>query len=250
MLKKINPSNPVPLYQQIKQSIISAIERGEWKSEEQIPTETELGEYFKASRTTIRQAVSELIDDKYLYRKRGVGTFVSDVNEQQKAHHNWLVTINTSDLIQSKNKAYTRKILKMEEIEADDYIAEHGHIEVGTKLFRITRLQYEDGEPATYTITHVIARFAPNFMKDRAKIENGLHQYLKECGAEIVNVNYEISAFKATRKELIDNLEVEPESANLFIKILSSNQDQELVEFSYTFFNSERITIPVYYKYR
>ena len=250
MLKKIDPSNPVPLYQQIKQSVMAAIENGEWKKDEQIPTETELGEYFEASRTTIRQAVSELIDDRYLYRKRGVGTFVSDLKDQHKKHQDWLVTINTSDLIESKNKAYSRRILNMEEVHADKELARDIGIEAGTKLYRLVRLQYEESEPATYTITYIVPAFVPNFMEDRIKIEKGLHQYFKSCGTEIVKVDYEISAYKATRKEIIENLSVEPESANLLIRIHSYNQNEELVEFSYTFFNSERISIPVHYRYR
>jgi len=50
----------VPLYQQIKEDIKSAIERGKYKPQEQIPTEPELSAEYSVSRVTVRRAVEEL----------------------------------------------------------------------------------------------------------------------------------------------------------------------------------------------
>ena len=50
----------VPLYQQIKDDIKSAIEHGKYKPKEQIPTEPELSAEYSVSRVTVRRAVEEL----------------------------------------------------------------------------------------------------------------------------------------------------------------------------------------------
>ena len=67
----------VPLYQQIKEDIKSAIERGKYKPQEQIPTEPELSAEYSVSRVTVRRAVEELCSEGYLVKMQGRGTFVS-----------------------------------------------------------------------------------------------------------------------------------------------------------------------------
>ena len=52
------------------------IEDGEWKPGDKIPSENELCDKFEVSRMTIRQAINNLVEQGYLYRKRGIGTFV------------------------------------------------------------------------------------------------------------------------------------------------------------------------------
>ena len=49
-------SNVVPLYQQIKEDIKAAIERGKYKPNEKIPAEPELSAEYSVSRITVRGA--------------------------------------------------------------------------------------------------------------------------------------------------------------------------------------------------
>lgn len=46
--------------------------------DEMIAPESMLIEKYGVSRTTVRQAIAELIAEKYLYTIRGKGTFVAD----------------------------------------------------------------------------------------------------------------------------------------------------------------------------
>ena len=54
---KVDKGIPVPLYYQIKQGILQAIQEGALKVEDMIPTEAELCEICGISRPTIRQAL-------------------------------------------------------------------------------------------------------------------------------------------------------------------------------------------------
>ena len=69
-------SNVVPLYQQIKEDIKAAIERGKYKPNEKIPAEPELSAEYSVSRITVRRAVEELCNEGYLVKMQGRGTFV------------------------------------------------------------------------------------------------------------------------------------------------------------------------------
>jgi GntR family transcriptional regulator len=69
---------PTPLYHQLKSAIENRIRSRELKEKERLPSETELCQEFGVSRTTVRQALSELLRDGLIYRERGRGTFISE----------------------------------------------------------------------------------------------------------------------------------------------------------------------------
>ena len=73
----INRRNPVPLYIQLKEELLDKIKDEIWERGYQIPTEKELIEIYDLSRATVRKAVEILINEGYLYIKKGIGTFVA-----------------------------------------------------------------------------------------------------------------------------------------------------------------------------
>lgn len=73
----INKYSDIPLYCQLKNLILKSIEKGEYPEDSQIPSEQELCETYNISRPTVRQAISELTNNGYLYKEKGKGTFVS-----------------------------------------------------------------------------------------------------------------------------------------------------------------------------
>lgn len=74
----------VPLYQQVKEDIKTAIENGKYKTKERIPSEQELSAEYSVSRITIRRAVEELCGEGYLTKMQGRGTFVSSPRIHRK----------------------------------------------------------------------------------------------------------------------------------------------------------------------
>ncbi|WBW97400.1 GntR family transcriptional regulator [Oceanirhabdus sp. W0125-5] len=72
----ISRDNYIPLYIQVKDEILSKIHDEVWKVEEKIPTEKELMKNYKVGRATIREAISMLVNEGYLEKRQGIGTFV------------------------------------------------------------------------------------------------------------------------------------------------------------------------------
>ncbi|AUI50453.1 GntR family transcriptional regulator [Arthrobacter crystallopoietes] len=71
---ELDPSSGVPLYRQIKDILRKEIAGG--IADPQKPmTEEQLLSRFEVSRAPIRQALKELTDEGYVYRKQGKGTF-------------------------------------------------------------------------------------------------------------------------------------------------------------------------------
>ncbi|WP_214816670.1 GntR family transcriptional regulator [Exiguobacterium sp. s131] len=66
-------------YNMVKDHILEWIKDGTVRPGEKIPSENELVQSFGVSRHTIRQAVGELVNEGYLYREQGSGTYCSPI---------------------------------------------------------------------------------------------------------------------------------------------------------------------------
>lgn len=80
---KIDKSVPVPLYYQLKEAILDEIRKGNYESGSMIPTEKNISDFFQISRTTVRQAITELVQEGWMYRVKSKGTFIAQKKIQQ-----------------------------------------------------------------------------------------------------------------------------------------------------------------------
>lgn len=81
----IDRASPLPYYSQLEQILRERIERGELGPGEQLPSEYELVEHYSISRTTARQAITQLCHVGVVERIRGKGTFVVEPPEAARA---------------------------------------------------------------------------------------------------------------------------------------------------------------------
>jgi multiple sugar transport system substrate-binding protein len=73
----IDPSQPIPIYYQLKTLILEDIASGRYQPGDRIPTEVELCAQYEISRTPVRRALAELADEGVIFRHRRRGTFVN-----------------------------------------------------------------------------------------------------------------------------------------------------------------------------
>ena len=78
----ISNSSSVPIYEQIKQSIINQILDGELREDELLPSVRVLAQDIKISAMTIKKAYDELEKEGYLKSIQGKGTFVAPKNTE------------------------------------------------------------------------------------------------------------------------------------------------------------------------
>jgi len=78
----ISNSSSVPIYEQIKKSIINQILEGELKEDELLPSIRVLAQDIKISAMTIKKAYDELEREGYLKSIQGKGTFVAPKNTE------------------------------------------------------------------------------------------------------------------------------------------------------------------------
>ena len=78
----ISNSSSVPIYEQIKNSIIEQIMNDELKEDEMIPSIRNLAQDIKISVMTIKKAYDELETEGYIISRQGKGTFVAPKNTE------------------------------------------------------------------------------------------------------------------------------------------------------------------------
>jgi GntR family transcriptional regulator of arabinose operon len=96
-------NNKQPLYSQIQDYVIQQIEKGHWSDNYQIPPEREIAEQFHVSRITAKNAMVGLVNEGYLYRHRGKGTFVSPDSRKLTRNTN-KATVTKEKNLQEKKK--------------------------------------------------------------------------------------------------------------------------------------------------
>jgi len=78
----ISNSSSVPIYEQIKNAIITAIMSGELSEDESIPSIRSLAQDIRISVVTIKKAYDELEDEGYIITRQGKGSFVAPKNTE------------------------------------------------------------------------------------------------------------------------------------------------------------------------
>lgn len=83
-------------YKMVKEEIKRWIFEGRITPKEKIGSENDLMASFGVSRHTIRQAIGELVNEGWLYREHGVGTFCADRSEPSNGKHTKTIGIITT----------------------------------------------------------------------------------------------------------------------------------------------------------
>ncbi len=115
----------IPIYLQIKEEIENAIVTSILKEEETIPSIRVLAQQYKLNPQTISNAVSDLISEGILYKKRGIGMFVEKgaLKKLKKKKDN---EFRNSDLKKVIMKSKSLGITKTELMNILDSIYEEG----------------------------------------------------------------------------------------------------------------------------
>ncbi|MCO6559390.1 MAG: GntR family transcriptional regulator [Bifidobacterium sp.] len=133
----------IPMYLQLKTSLLAALQSGKYPKGSQIPPEPELCRQYGVSRITVRKAVSELVKDGYLFKKQGKGTFVSGHTIDRQIKY---VSGFTDSVEQAGFKA-TSVLLQRKRIPAPDDVAHYFGIKPETAVLYTKRKRMADGRP-------------------------------------------------------------------------------------------------------
>lgn len=143
---------PIPLYYQLKNIITSEINAGSYQPGEAIPTEEELISHFNISRTTVRQAITELVQEGRLYRVKSKGTFVAE----NKINTDFISRLEPfNEQVSRLGKEPSTKVLDFRQGAAPANVAEALGLQPNDPIIFLQRLRYADDMPIVLVKTYL-----------------------------------------------------------------------------------------------
>lgn len=225
---KLDKSVPIPLYFQLKELILKQIQDGIYKVEDAIPTEKELSEMYDLSRTTVRQAITELVQEGWLYRMKSKGTFV----RTPKISQSFIQALGSfNDQIRALGMNPTTEVLDFKVINAPEPVAEHLKLQKKDKVIYIHRRRFADNEPIVMVKTY-LPYDRCSFVLDHDLVKESLYPVLASKNeTSIHKIRRFIEAVEANDYD-VENLGVVPGSAIQKFLSIGYNMNDEPIEYS------------------
>ncbi|TDW95361.1 MULTISPECIES: GntR family transcriptional regulator [Kribbella] len=191
---QLDRSSPVPLYHQLAEQLTAAITDGRLRPGDPFENEIGMSDRLNLSRPTVRRAISELVNQGLLVRRRGIGTTVAN----QMVHRKAELTSLYDDLAREGRTPRT-EVLALDCAAQDDRAAAVLEVPPGTPLVGIVRLRYADDLPLA-----IMRNWLPPALNDLTLDElttDGLYAVLRARGIRPTVARQRIGARNATAEE-------------------------------------------------
>ncbi len=132
----------MPLYEQIKTLILRALQEGEWRPGQAIPSEIDLAGRFRVSQGTVRKAIDELAAEHLLVRRQGKGTFVA-THKEPRMQYRFLRLMP----LQGEPEYPDSRLLECRRARASSEVARLLELKPGDGVVFLRRLLLFKGEP-------------------------------------------------------------------------------------------------------
>ena len=163
-----------PKYLQIIKYYQDLIEHGKLQEEEQMPTESEIGQLFDVSRITVRQALDGLTQLGYIYKVQGKGSFVSSKKTGMQLNQ----LKGFSEEMKNLGLVPSTILVKMELIHPTEAMAKALEIDVKQQVYAITRIRCADNTKMALEYVHIPFSRFPGL--ENYDLTESLYSLLKE----------------------------------------------------------------------
>ena len=164
-----------------------------------VPTERLLTTQLGTSRTTVRQALSELVGEGRLVRRQGSGTFVAEPKVS------WPLQMTSfTEQANATGHAASTELLDARRDKASDEVAARLRLRVGASVHRIERLRLVDETPMAVETSNLSAARFPGLARLLRRSES-LYQVLRD----------EYGVVPVTAEETIETAAASPREAEL-----------------------------------
>ncbi len=221
------------MYKIIEDAIKKRIEKGSLKNGDMIESENELKEVYSVSRMTVRVALNNLVNEGYLYRHKGKGTFVNHTKIEKGLDG---ITGFTEDL-NSNNIKVTNKIISMELIDATEVVCERLMLDEGSQVYKIERLRCGDSIPISYEIVYLPESIFGEI--DKSVFEGSFYKYVENEIGKITYCTQKIEARQCGPK-YHSFLEISSEMPILYVSVVSNLENGRPFEYTRSFYRGDQ----------
>lgn len=224
-MKQIDKASRIPLYSQLMDIIIEEIETS-MHEDDQLPSERDICEKYDVSRSTVRQAITELEREGYIYKVHGKGTFVAS----KKLDQDLVKFYSFTEEMKKLGKKPVSKVLMFEIVGISNKISKKMRMEEGTLAYKFTRLRIADNIPMIVETSYVPYDKFPGITKENLEKE-ALYDILKNKFQVNITMAEETFQPVLTNEEEAERLEISKESPSLKIERFTYEND-DIIEYT------------------
>ena len=185
-------STTPPRYKVIEDFLLERIQGGAYPVHHQIPTEEQLARDFAVSRMTANKAITRLVQQGYLTRQAGLGTFVIERKAESSLHE----VMNIAAEVRARGHVYSNEVLRSEAIAADDEVALRLGLRIGSQVFHSILVHRENGLPIQLEDRYVNPRWVPHYLESDFSRQTPNEVLVASC--PISDVEHIVEAVLAT----------------------------------------------------
>jgi len=209
-MEALTRTEGVALYVQIRETLRDQIKTGVLKPGQKLPAEDELAGQFGVSRMTVRQGISDLTDEGMLYRRRGIGTFVTQFHVERD--HNKLT--DYFETAEAEGFRAEVRLLSREVVPAKLMIAKALALPETEAVIRIQTLRLANDVPVTIYDEYVPYNLCPDLLVEDLR-SRPAWQILEKYGCIIKRAVQRIEA-RAADTKVASLLNVDEDAPILF----------------------------------
>jgi GntR family transcriptional regulator len=227
--RTFSDGDPTPVYFKFQMMLQKEIENGRWAPGQIIPPERALAETHRLSVGTVKKAILNLVNEGYLYRIQGKGTFVAGMTLQPESlrYYRFLQDFNDEEV------ELQIKLLELKVVKGIDRVNQYLNLKMNQRLFEITRLFHHDSKPVVYCISYLPHKmFADLGSLPQQKFEN-IPLYIaleKTYGLPTIS-NKELASAVSADDTTAKKLKIRKGSPVLLIEMLSYTYKQTPYEY-------------------
>ena len=236
---ELTTASSLPRYVQIRESLRAEIAQGTFKPGQKLLSEDELASQYGVSRMTVRQALTDLIDAGIVYRRHGVGTFVSQAHIERD--HSKLT--NFFEAAEEEGIVARANVLVGEVIPAKRQVALALKLDEGEPVNHIKTLRFANDVPVTVHDTHIPYKLFPDMLKRNFE---HLHiwTHMEDYGYRVKRAIQKIEAQDAD-DELAQLLGIEVGGPILYKERTVYAEDGTPVEFTYCYNRGDTYSLTI-----
>jgi GntR family transcriptional regulator len=173
-MRPLDRNGNIPLVYQLGEAVRDKIVRGEYRLDEPIPTEGELQKLYGVSRTTVRLALAKLVNEGYIRRQQGKGTYVNPrglvtKGKPKRLSRDMFGVKSTTRIIQSAGMKVRTEVRHFERGLPSEEIAERLGIAQRDPVLHFERVRYADDKPLVLEKSWIPAAQCPDLRREDVK---------------------------------------------------------------------------------
>lgn len=231
----LNYTNSIPLHIQLQKLIEDKVIQGEYVRK--IPSERELMQEYYVSRSTVRQAVSQLVADGVLEKRPGKGTFIA-----VKPISDWLGTLcTTSEIIEKMDMTPQIKLIKSEIITLDHKLQTKTGLD---QAYHFVRIRYANRIPIGIERHYYPVDLGAELSKFNLNKESFYDLLERELQIHAIDADQEIKAGKPTKEEA-KLLEISVDESVLHTERLITDNNEDFIELEHAIYRSDMYSFKI-----